>query len=167
MCDGCWRLPRRELAGRAIFGVTVAASIVNVWPVLPLRPVWPEPPPVYGALAGARQVVLAEFPVPDDYAYNTPYMYFALWHWAPLVNGYSGFLPKSYDEFQRGVADFPGPRALATLQQRGVTHVTVNCAFYRGGCDALLARLDTIAELRRIAEGRWQGQRARLYELVR
>ena len=86
------------------------ASVVNVWPVLPLRP---------GLVASRRRstapspgrahVVLAEFPVVADYAYNTPYMYFALWHWAPMINGYSGFMPKSYEEFQLGVADFPGP----------------------------------------------------------
>jgi hypothetical protein len=161
------RLPRRALAVRLAFACTVVASVANVWPVLPLRPVWPEPPPVYGALAGLDHVVLAEFPVPEDYAYNTPYMYFALWHWAPMINGYSGFMPKSYDEFQHGVADFPGPSALAMLKLRGVTHVTVNCALYRGGCDALLDRLDGIPELRRIAEGRWQGQRVRLYEMAR
>ena len=161
------RVPRRAPARGRCSPRPWSLSVANVWPVLPLRPVWPEPPPVYGALAGARHVVLAEFPVPDDYAYNTPYMYFALWHWAPMVNGYSGFMPKSYDEFQHGVADFPGPLALATLKHRGVTHVTVNCAFYRGGCDALLDRLDGIPDLRRIAEGRWQGQRVRLYEMAR
>ena len=161
------RLPRHASGARLMFAAAAVFSVANVWPVLPLRAVWPEPPPVYGALSGAGHVVLAEFPVPDDYAYNTPYMYFALWHWAPMVNGYSGFMPKSYDEFQHGVADFPGPMALAALKIRGVTHVTVNCAFYRGGCDALLDRLDRIPDLRRIAEGRWQGQRVRLYEMAR
>ena len=130
-------------------------------------PVWPQPPPVYGALSGSSQVVLAEFPVPSDYAYNTPYMYFSLWHWAPMINGYSGFMPKSYDEYRAGVVDFPGPGSIATMKRRGVTHVTVNCGLYRGGCPALLARLDTIPDLRKVAEGRWQGQPVRLYELAR
>jgi hypothetical protein len=153
--------------GRVLFMLCAIFSVANVWPVLPLRAVWSEPPPVYGALAGSRDVVLAEFPVPNDYVYNTPYMYFALWHWAPMINGYSGYMPKSYEAFQLGVADFPGPSALATLEARGVTHVTVNCALYRGGCDELLHRIEGIRELRKIAEGRWQGQRVRLYELAR
>jgi hypothetical protein len=50
---------------------------------------------------------------------------------------------------------------------RGVTHVTVNCALYRGGCDALLDRIDGMTDFRKIAEGRWQGQRVRLYEMAR
>jgi hypothetical protein len=159
--------PRRPRASQALFAAAVAASIVNVWPVLPLVPVWRQPPPIYGALAGAPQVVLAEFPVPQNYVSNVNYMYFSLWHWAPMINGYSGFMPKSYDEFQVGVADFPGPQALATLKSRGVTHVSVNCGLYRGGCPELLARLDTIADLRKVSEGRWQGQPVRLYELRR
>jgi hypothetical protein len=160
-------LPRRAGAAAVAFAGTVIASVINVWPVLPLRPVWSEPPPVYGTLGGSRNVVLAEFPVSNNYVYNTPYMYFALWHWAPMINGYSGFMPKSYEAFQLGVEDFPGPTALATLKMRGVTHVTVNCALYRGGCDALLDRIDGIPDLRKIAEGRWQGQRVRLYEMAR
>ena len=159
-------VPRTRTASLA-FGAAVIASVVNVWPVLPLRPVWSDPPPVYGALSGAREVVLAEFPVANDYVFNTQYMYFALWHWAPMINGYSGFMPKSYEAFQLGVADFPGPAALATLRMRGVTHVTVNCALYRGGCDALLDRIDGMTDFRKIAEGRWQGQRVRLYEMER
>jgi hypothetical protein len=159
--------PRRAGTAGVLFAASAIASVINVWPVLPLRQVWPEPPPVYGPLAGRRNVVLAEFPVPNDYAYNATYMYFALWHWAPMINGYSGFMPKSYEAFQLGVADFPGPAALATLKMRGVTHVTVNCALYRGGCDALLDRIDAIPALRTIAEGRWQGQKVRLYEMAR
>ena len=154
-------------ASRAMFAATVIAAVVNVWPNLPLREVWPEPPPIYGALAGVPHVVLAEFPVPVDYGFNTPYMYFSIWHWRQMVNGYSGFLPHSYEQFQLDVTDFPDPSSIAALRVLGVTHVTVNCAFYRGGCDELLTRLDGLPDLRKVAEGRWQGQRVRLFELQR
>ncbi|MEO7270954.1 MAG: hypothetical protein ABIX28_17310 [Vicinamibacterales bacterium] len=160
-------LPRRRPATRVVFGLAIAASVVNAWPVLELVPVWPEPPPVYGALADSRRVVLAEFPVFPDFAYDAPYMYFSLWHWAPMINGYSGFKPKSFELYEAGVADFPGPVSMATMTMRGVTHLTVNCGLYRGGCPELLERLDTMPELRKVAEGLWQGQPVRLYELVR
>jgi hypothetical protein len=149
------------------FAVIVAAAVVNVWPVLRLQPVWQAPPPVYGSLAGNRDAVLAEFPFPQDYAFNTQYMYFSLWHWASMVNGYSGFMPKSYDEFEQGVRDFPGPHSIETMKARGVTHVTVNCGLYRGGCDELLATIDGIPDFRRVADGLWEGKRVRLYELRR
>ncbi len=157
----------RGPAAAGVFAVVIAAAIVNVWPVLQLQPVWQAPPPVYGSLAGDRHVVLAEFPFPQDYAFNTQYMYFSLWHWASMVNGYSGFMPKSYEEFEQGVKDFPGPGSIETMKARGVTHVTVNCGLYRGGCDELLATIDGIPDFRRVADGLWQGKRVRLYELER
>jgi hypothetical protein len=157
----------RGRATAGVFAGIVVAAIGNVWPVLQLEPVWQAPPPVYGSIAGARDVVLAEFPFPQDYAFNTPYMYFSLWHWAPMVNGYSGFMPRSYDDFEQGVRDFPGPGSIATMKARGVTHVTVNCGFYRGGCDELLATIDALPDFRRVADGLWEGKRVRLYELKR
>jgi hypothetical protein len=150
-----------------VFAAIVAAAVVNVWPVLRLQPVWETAPPVYGALAGNRDAVLAEFPFPQDYVFNTPYMYFSLWHWASMVNGYSGFMPRSYETFEEGVRDFPGPKSIETMKARGVTHVTVNCGLYRGGCDELLATIDGIPDFRRVADGLWEGKRVRLYELKR
>ena len=47
-------------------------------------------------------------------------------------------MPHSYEQFQLDVTDFPDPASIAALRVLGVTHVTVNCAFYRGGCDELL-----------------------------
>ena len=155
------------VAGRAVFAVTVAAAVVNVWPNLPLRPIWSRPPPIYSALAGTTNVVLAEFPMPPDYVFNTQYMYFSIWHWASMVNGYSGFMPASYDELQKAAGAFPEPPSIETLKRRGVTHVSVNCALYRGGCDELLVHLATLPDLRQVSAGLWQGKRTVLYELRR
>jgi hypothetical protein len=151
----------------ALSGVLIAAAVANSWPVLELRPVWREPPPIYGGLGLKSRAVLAEFPFPGDYAYNAPYMYFSLWHWTPLVNGYSGYMPHSYEEFFKGVRGFPDERSVDTMRARGVTHVSVNCGLYRGGCEDLLHSLDMVPALHRVAEGRWQGKTVRLYELAR
>src|SRR5262249_47747321 len=65
---GVRRLLNRTRSGAArhlIFAALIVAGIANPWPVLDLRRVWREPPPVYGALAGASHVVLAEFPIED------------------------------------------------------------------------------------------------------
>ena len=45
---------------------------------------------------------------------NIPFMYFSLWHWARMVNGYSGFIPKSYADFQKEMAALPGRCAAST-----------------------------------------------------
>jgi hypothetical protein len=110
-------------------------------------------------------VVLAEFPMSDDYGLNTPFLYFSLWHWAPMVNGYSGFLPASYVSFQKQVASFPESAAFDAMRLRGVTHVTVNCGLYRGPCDGLLAAIDARPDVTLTASGRWRNQPVRLYRL--
>jgi hypothetical protein len=159
------RTPPR--ARPAVFAVLVAAAVANAWPTLDLRPAWREPPPIYGGLGVRSHAVLVEFPFPDDYAYNGPYLYFSLWHWTPLVNGYSGYMPRSYEDFFTGVRGFPDQRAFETMRARGVTHFSVNCGLYRGGCEQLLEHLETLPGLHRVAEGRWQGKTVRLYELAR
>jgi len=172
---------RTRLARTAILGTLIGACLVNAWSEVELRPVWPAPPPIYGPIAstparttrapgapaGARNVVLVEFPLEENYAQNARFMYFSLWHWAPIINGYSGFMPKSYDEFEHAVRGFPAPHTIETMRARGVTHVSVNCAFYRGGCDQLLERIEALSDFRTVAAGRWQGSSVRLYELIR
>ena len=67
---------------------------------------------------------------------------------------------------KKGTGQRTGSQADA-LRARGVTHITVNCAFYRGGCDTLLPVLDRLPFLRKTAEGRWMDEPVRLYELRR
>jgi hypothetical protein len=92
-------------------------------------------------------------------------MYFSLWHWAPLVNGYSGFIPKSYADFTKEVATFPDAVAIGALRRRGVTHVTINCGLGYTGCDTLRGLVRQSASLRVIAETQWRGQPVELYRV--
>ena len=153
-----------------VFAALVLSAAVDFWPVLPLQPVWFQPPPIYGPLIGNSQAVLAEFPnrisvpgVTDD----VPYLYFSLWHWTSTVNGYSGFTPRSYPVYLKGVVDFPGPNSIATLRSYGVTHVSINCALNPDGCPGVLEAADGSPVLHLITSSRWEGQPVRLYELLR
>jgi hypothetical protein len=168
---GMRRLLARLSPGKAqvAFAAAVILLAFDLRPNLSLEPVWPEPPSIYAGV-NAHHTVLAEFPVPDDpfgFAFNTSYMYFSLWHGANMVNGYSGFLPTSYEELAKGLASFPSTSSVALLRQRGVTHVTLNCALYRDDCSPVLRAFDSEPALRRVTEGRWQGAPAVLYELIR
>ncbi len=167
---------RRILAGRpkwlarTVLGALVVAIAVDLWPVLRLEAVWPEPPPIYGGVAGNPAVVLAEFPLGGShpgFTADVPFMYFSLWHWSQMVNGYSGHSPPGQVEFEVALKDFPNPAALDLLRARGTTHVSVNCALYRGGCDRLIETLDGLPAFHVVTSGRWQGQPVRLYELRR
>ncbi len=167
---------RRLLQGRSAWlqrGALAALIVVialDLRPLLRLEPVWLEPPPIYGLVAGAPDVVLAEFPFggnPTRFTPNVPYMYFSLWHWGQMLNGYSGHSPPGQVEFETGLKSFPDQSAVDLLRSRGATHVSINCALYRGGCDELLKAVDALPIFRVVASGRWQGAPVRLYELRR
>jgi hypothetical protein len=144
----------------------VALVIVDAWPRLELVPVWRTPPPIYEPLAFVPGAVLAEFPMGDDPAFSTPYLYFSLWHWRPMVNGYSGFIPASYTDLQQALESFPSPAALGALRDRGVTHVTINCGLHYPRCDELLNTMEQSPLLRPIVRTAWEGAPAALYELA-
>jgi hypothetical protein len=165
---------RRVLAGRSrawtagLLGLLVLAVAVDLRPRLRLEPVWVEPPPIYGRIAGNRSAVLAEFPFggnPGRFTANVPFMYFSLWHWASLVNGYSGHYPPGQIEYEVALKTFPERPTLDLLRSRGTTHVSVNCALYRGPCEELLSAIDALPDFTLVASGRWQGQPVRLYVL--
>jgi len=161
---------RSERARNAVFAILVLSAAVDFWPVLQLTRVWSDPPAIYDRVRGAQQTVLAEFPtrisVPDV-TDGVPFMYFSLWHWAPMVNGYSGFTPPSYEPLMDRLRDFPAASAIDTLKAHGVTHVTINCALYAGGCSQLLDAVDASGAFRQISAARWEGAPVRLYELIR
>jgi hypothetical protein len=156
-------------ARTAVFAALVLAAGVDVWPALELHPVWWQPPPIYDTLAG-QTVVLAEFPTRLNISYVTnavPFMYFSIWHELPMINGYSGFIPPSYEPMMDALRDFPAPATIELLKSSGVTHVTVNCALYVTGCEPILATIEASPAFRAVASGQWEGQPVRLYELVR
>jgi hypothetical protein len=160
----------RTAAGRTVvFGSLVMAAGADVWPSLELHGVWWRPPPVYDTIKGQR-VVLAEFPSRANISHVTrdvSFMYFSIWHWLPMINGYSGFIPRDYEPLMDSLQDFPAPATVDVLRSAGVTHVTVNCALYRTGCDVLLQAVDASPALRAVARAQWEGQPVALYELVR
>ena len=153
----------------SVFAVLVVVAGIDVWPRLELHKVWREPPPVYAAIAG-QPVVLAEFPTSLNISYVTnavPFMYFSVWHWRSMINGYSGFTPTSYEPLMDALRSFPEPQTIDLLRSRGVTHVTINCALYVTGCESVLNTIDNSQAFRLVTSGQWEGQPSRLYKLVR
>jgi hypothetical protein len=150
----------------AVFAALIAFVMIDAWPVLTLKPVWTEPPTIYNALKGTPGVILAETPTLSDETGNIPFMYFSLWHWLPMVNGYSGFIPKSYADLRKEMATFPSAEGVAALRRRGVTHVTVNCGLGYPGCDELRGEMRYSPYLRLIAETQWQRGPVQLYEFA-
>ena len=85
-------------------------------------------PAVYDVLAKAPAAVVAEapFPMPSQWFLNSPYMVNSTRHWKPLLNGYSGFRPASYETAYQAMRAFPSDESLIALHGLGVTHVVVH-----------------------------------------
>ena len=171
--SGAARLLALLRSGRARAVAVTAWTVVAIadgWPHSDRLPVWQSPPSIYAALP-ARGAVLFEFPVhspADRFGENLPYMYFSIWHWRPMVNGYSGFIPASYGSLLQGVSTFPDGPALKYLEQAGVTHIGLHCRLWEPDvCLSTMTRLDATAGVRRLARAEWYGAPSTLYELSR
>jgi len=107
-------------------------------------------PPVYDALIPERNAVIVElpFPIPQQWFLNGPYMVNSTRHWRPMLNGYSGFRPASYEQSYEAARAFPAQESLIALHDRGVTHVVVH---RKALGDDRVAQIATVHELQEIA----------------
>ena len=163
---GLRRLFRASASPRVragLFVLVVAVVLADLWPVVEVQRYWPSRPPVYDAVTS--DMVLAEFPM--GAAPNFAYQYFSTAHWARLLNGISGYSPRTYLELEREMAGFPSNDALNVLRRRGATHITVTCAFYRRQreCGEALEVLDRSAAVDLVSRGQWEDAEVRLYQL--
>jgi hypothetical protein len=81
-------------------------------------------------LAAQPRSVVAEVPFAQADAlhsiYDGLYMFNSTWHWQPIVNGYSGFFPRTFFELADHTASFPDERSLSYLKSRGVDLIVVH-----------------------------------------
>jgi hypothetical protein len=123
------RLPRP--ATRALPGVLAGVVLLESASLpVPLAPVPQAPPAVYRWLKLQPRAVVMEWPLPRPSSLgvtSTPlFMYYATFHWQPLVNGYSGNYPPSYVSLLDEVANFPDARSVRYLQRMGVRFVILH-----------------------------------------
>jgi hypothetical protein len=160
------RRPRHRLA---LTAVTLGLILIEAMPRMPLERVWPDPPPVYASIPAEPAAVLAEFPMPTEpvgYFFDTRYLYFSTFHWHRLVNGSSGYAPKSYEELIERERDFPSDAAVEYLKRRGVDYVAVHGAFIeRGKFESLVDALEGRADVTLVVAAPWEGSESRLYRL--
>jgi hypothetical protein len=117
-------------------------------------------PPIFDNLGTRNRDVIACLPFPQPrYAFeNVDCMLASTRFWLPLVNGYSSFIPESYNRHAAALAAFPETTSLEYLRQLGVTKVIV---FTDKLSAPRLAQLDQRPEL-----SLWKGDRSvRIYVL--
>jgi hypothetical protein len=133
-----WLLNRfRASAGRIATTVAIAALVVEYWmaPVMSYRvPV--QPGALETWLAQQPRTTIAALPVPEAdelWGYETVFQYLSIFHWQPMLNGYSGHAPASYLKFVERVSGFPSEDAVEMLRSGGVRLVIFMERYARPG----------------------------------
>jgi len=136
-------------------------------PVLTLQPVWHEMPAVYGPLLGSGDTVLAVFPMSAELSDNdAKYMYFSIWHWKRLVNGYSGNFPESYAQLTASMREFPSHGAIEYLKRRGVQYVVLHGEFMQPeSYERVITALDADSRVTLVREFAGRPRPSRLYRM--
>jgi hypothetical protein len=102
-------------------------------------------PPIYALLRDEPgPVVVAEQPFFPRWAIfqNAPYVLASTAHWRPLMNGYSGYTPDTYQKYADAFWYFPQDWAIQAMKDAGVTHVVVHPAAFHKDHQAVVPVLD-------------------------
>lgn len=152
---GLARLQTRYVSRPGLVKAFTGAALVLVTAETLRIPVgYREPhrtPAAYEMLRSEANAVLVELPMPEprNFHENGPFMLHATVHWQPMLNGYSGFLPRSYVTHYERLKSFPDEDSIAYLREIGVTHVVVHADPFaaKSGGDRLRA-VEGSADLR-------------------
>ena len=129
------RLRARPLACAAMVPCLLALMLADYgnrpMGLTPADPV--QPPDVYKVIRGAAPGAVIELPVPDLSrlpGWDPFYQAWSLWHWKPLVNGYSGYHPRDYIDTLLRMLSFPDDASIGRLRAHDVRYVVVHRTFY-------------------------------------
>jgi hypothetical protein len=102
-------------------------------------------PPIYAMLRDEPgPVVVAEQPFFPRWAIfqNAPYVLNSTAHWRPLMNGYSGYTPDTYQKYADAFWYFPQEWAIQAMKDAGVTHVVVHTDAFHKDHQAVLPAIE-------------------------
>jgi hypothetical protein len=114
-------------------------------------------PALYSLLADEPgPVILAEAPFypPQAVFENAPYVLASTVHWRPLMNGYSGYVPRTYRQYAASFWYFPEEFAIREMRKAGVTHVMVHPSRFYQDAGKVMQQVADSPWLERIAIGR-------------
>ena len=145
-----WR-PRAVVAAALVAAVNIEALSAPIG-----YTIFNGIPGIYRLLAEEPgRVVVAEQPFyPRSGIFqNARYVLASTAHWRPLMNGYSGYTPASYQRYADSFWYFPQDWAIAAMKDAGVTHVVVHtAAFARDNMD-VVPLLDQRSDMELLAVG--------------
>jgi len=121
---------------------------------LPLQIIPTQPSNAYADLVrdvgDSPTATIVELPVSS---HDDPtYMYYSMFHWQYLVNGYAGFFPSWYQRFSESMERFPGTRALQAIKEHGARYVAIHGERMRGRAyERLVYELDRSPDVALVA----------------
>lgn len=156
----------------AVVHGAVVLFLMEIWQIhTPFISIPPLPPVYQWIKVQPEPMILAEMPISlfyngtkmelqlektyhellesDTYALETYRVYFSSYHKKRMINGYSGFLPDSYNRLAETLEDFPSEYSIDELKKIGVTHAVVHLWQYEDK-DTITTKLTEFPELRLI-----------------
>lgn len=126
--ESTWIGRRRTVWLTVLTIATLARSTVG-----PLE--WTEgtpPPRAVKALSKLPRGVVASFPFHrhPEMSLETSYMLQSAWHWQPMLNGYSDFVPDDIASDVEPLTTFPSTQAISVLRNRQARYVLVHWNLY-------------------------------------
>ncbi len=125
------------------------------------------PAKAYRILATLPPGAVAEFPFfwrPIDFHRHTYYMRYSTFHWMPLVNGYSDYIPTDFQEIAVPVSYFPTLESFTILQRYHTRYAVFHSSFYHHrSLEQLKQRIEQYREYLRPV---WTEGDVWLYEIV-
>jgi len=92
-----------------------------------------EIPPIYASIQKLPAgTAMLKFPMPGEnqYIFDSETMYYSIYHWKRLVNGYSAHFPPGYKMIREAMEFFPSPETFVMLGDLGVDYVLVHAGGY-------------------------------------
>lgn len=128
---------RRAAVVAALLMALVAFELRVAWPLRPVPPV----PEAYQVLAGMPRAgtIVLHFPYRQgEWFPHVEHMFWSMWHWQPLVNGYSDYIPQDVIDLAIPVNSFPSEEAFAILKARDVRYVVIDWRTYNAAATAVM-----------------------------
>jgi hypothetical protein len=144
--------------------------LIELHPALELQPLWNHAPGIYQSIPNQR-AVLADLPLPwdrDPFWHDPVYMYFSTFHWHPIVNGRSGFMPAWYDQLGAISRDFPSDQTLDAYRRLGTEYFVLHEGYYHTATfRRVVSESEAQPRLQFVASTTWEEGECRLYRLLR
>ena len=102
-------IPHRMLQG--VFFLLIFTETINTPLPLTFIPRHGGLPAVESWLARQPEQVVIYYPL----RYHLTYMYFSLWHWKKLINGWTGYMPPVFLEDMQRLNDLSKPESFVTM----------------------------------------------------